>query len=138
MALILLAAATAHADLASYMWELNASGRGDAGNYQSEIQLRFGLSAEEYQSIQQAVDTPAEIVIVLWLGERTGRQVDEILQLRSGSSPQAWEATATALGVAPGSEDFQALSYGEIDWCPVGAARYGSLAEYAVADMPLN
>ncbi len=138
MGLILFVAATAHADLTSYMWELNASARGDAANYQSEIQLRFGLSTEEYQSVQQAVNMPAEIAIVLWLSERSGRPVDDVLLLRGGSALEDWEAAAAALGIAPHSEDFEALRYGEIGWCPVGAARYGSLAEYAVADMPLN
>ncbi len=128
---ILLNLSAAHADLASYLWELNASARGNAAAYQKEIQQRFAVSAAEYGAIRQAVDAPGEVVVVLWLSERANAPADTVLQTRRALPGGEWEAVALELGLSPASEDFEALHYGELGWSPVGAARYGSLVEYA-------
>lgn len=127
---ILLNATIAHADMASYLWELNASAWGDPAAYQREIQERFKVSAAEFGNVRQRVATPAEIAVVLWLSERTGEPVADLLRTCQAYQGD-WEQVALAAGFSPGSDDFNALHYGELGWSPVGAARYGSLAEYA-------
>jgi hypothetical protein len=127
--LILFSAITAHADLATYLLELDACAQGDPTAFQSEIEQRFNIANEDFQNLLQFVGNPAEVAVILWLSERSGQSIDLVLLARPAVRPMNWEATAARLGISPVSDDFYALLDGELGWYPIGAARYGNLTE---------
>lgn len=137
-AFILLTASAAHADLEDYLWELNAAAWGNAAAYQKEIQQHFDVSATQFGAIRTLVASPAEVALVLWLSERSGKPVEVVLKTRRTLSSADWGKVASELGLSPGSEDFAALKYGDLGWSPIAAARYGSLAEYTDFQARLN
>ena len=113
---MLLFAAMAHADMNSYIHDLNISVQGDIGGYKTKLGVRFGTSDSQIEAVFRSIDSPAEVAIVLWLGEHSRQPLDTVLKVYRAQKSQGWGAMAKSLGIKPGSTDFHALKQGNIQF----------------------
>ncbi|MDG5466714.1 hypothetical protein P9J64_00095 [Deltaproteobacteria bacterium IMCC39524] len=111
---ILLFTAMAHADMNAYIHDLNVSVQGDIGGYKTKLGVRFGTSKSQVEAVFRSVESPAEVAVVLWLGEQSRQSLDTVLKVYRSQKPQGWGAMAKSLGIKPGSAAFHALKQGDI------------------------
>jgi hypothetical protein len=115
---ILLAAGFAHADLNSFLTNVNVSAEADFGGFKAQLGAHFGAAAPAVDLVLRSVERPAEAAVVLWLGEQTGKPVETVVQAYRAQKGQGWGAIAQSLGIKPGSAEFHALKQGNLGWQP--------------------
>ena len=113
---MLLFTAMAHADMNAYIHDLNISVQGDIGGYKTKLGVRFGTSDSQIEAVFRSIESPAEVAIVLWLGEHSRQPLDTVLKVYRAQKSQGWGAMAKSLGIKPGSADFHALKQGNIQF----------------------
>lgn len=115
---VLFTAGFAHADLNTYIRDLNISAEGNIGGFKTELGVRFGTPGPQLDLVLRSVDSPADAAIVLWIGECAGVPVQSVLQTYRTQKGQGWGAIAKSLGIKPGSAAFHALKEGNLAWRP--------------------
>jgi hypothetical protein len=116
--IVLLGAGLAHADLNDYLRNVNLSAEGNIGGYRTQLGVQYGASGPSLDLAFRSVDSPAEVAVLLWLGQRTGKPVEEVVAIYKKQKGQGWGALAQSLGIKPGSTDFHALKQGNLGWQP--------------------
>jgi hypothetical protein len=111
---ILLIVGSAHADLNAYIRDLNVSVQGDVGGYKAKLEARFGTSSSQLEIVFRSVNSPADVAIVLWLGEQSRQPIDRVLEVYRANKAHGWGSMAKSLGIKPGSPAFHALKKGNI------------------------
>ena len=111
---ILLTAGLAHADLNAYIRDLNISAQGDVGGYKAKLEARFGTSNAQLEAVFRSVKSPADVAIVLWLGEQSRQPIDRVLEVYRVNKTHGWGSMAKSLGIKPGSPAFHDLKKGNI------------------------
>jgi len=106
--------AMAHADMNAYIHDLNISVQGNIGGYKTKLGARFGTSDTQVEAVFRSVESPAEVAIVLWFGEKSRQPLDTVLKVYRSQKSQGWGAMAKSLGIKPGSAAFHALKQGNI------------------------
>ena len=106
---------TAHADLDLYIHDLDISARADLGNYRAKLGVRFGVSNSELEILFETVETPAEVAVLLWLGEQSQQSVNNVLKIYQHHKSNGWGTMAKSLGIKPGSPTFHALKRGDLN-----------------------
>lgn len=114
LCLMLMSVGIAHADLNSYIRDINISAQGDIGGYKAKLEGRFGTSNSQIEVVFRSVDGPGEAAIVIWLGEQARQPLDMVLNVYRSQKSQGWGAIAKSLGIKPGSNAFHALKRGNI------------------------
>jgi hypothetical protein len=122
---MLLFAAAAHADMNAYIHDLNISVQGDIGGYKAKLGARFGTSDSQVEAVFRSVESPAEVAIVLWLGEQSRQPLDTVVKVYRTQKPRGWGAVAKSLGIKPGSAGFHALKQGKIQFSMDAGASKG-------------
>jgi hypothetical protein len=116
--LVLLSSGFAHADLNAYIRSVNVSAEGNIGGYRTQLGVHYGASGPTLDLAFRSVSSPAEVAILLWLGQRTGKPMETVVQVYTSQKGQGWGAIAKSLGIKPGSADFHALKEGNLGWRP--------------------
>ncbi|MBW2503712.1 MAG: hypothetical protein JRE16_03980 [Deltaproteobacteria bacterium] len=106
---------TAHADLDLYIEKLNVSARADLGNYKAKLGVRFEISNSQLEILFKSVETPAEVAVLLWLGEESRTPIDSVLNVYHHHKTDGWGSMAKRLGIKPGSPAFHALKRGNLN-----------------------
>ena len=111
---MLLTVGIAHADLNAYIRDLNISAQGDVGGYKAKLVARFGTSNSQLEVVFRSVKSPADVAIVLWLGEQSRQPIDRVLDVYRANKTHGWGTMAKSLGIKPGSPAFHDLKKGNI------------------------
>lgn len=114
LCLTLLTAGMTHADINTFIENVNISARADIGGYKTRLEARFGTSASQLEVVLRSVECPADAAIVLWLGEQVHQPVETVLSVYHSHKSQGWGAMAKKLGIKPGSPAFHALKNGNL------------------------
>jgi len=114
LCLMLMTGGVAHADLNAFIRDLNVSVQGDIGGYKAKLEARFGIPDHQVELVFRTVDSPAEVAIIMWLGERSRKPLDTVLNTYRTQKSQGWGVMAKSLGIKPGSATFHALKKGTI------------------------
>ena len=125
LALVLLTAGAARADLNAYLSSLNVSAHAALGAFRAEVGAHFGVSGTELDLAFRSVAQPADAAVCLWLAQQSRQPVEVVLREYRAHKGQGWGALAHSLGIKPGSAAFKALKRGDLDWQP-GSAEEGS------------
>lgn len=122
LALILLTAGAAHADLDFYLRNLSVSAEADLGGFRTQVGAHFGASGPQLDLAFRTVEQPADVAVCLWLAQQSRQPVEVVLREYSTRKGQGWGALAQSLGIKPGSAAFKALKQGDLGWQPAGSA----------------
>lgn len=125
LALTLLSAGLAHADLNAYLENLTISAHSDLGGFTARLGARFDLPRAEVRLVLSGVDRPADAAVVLWLGEQSHQSPERVLQVYREEKSHGWGAMAKRLGIKPGSAAFHALKNGDLGFRAADAAGAG-------------
>jgi hypothetical protein len=125
LGIVLLGASFAHADLNDYIRSVNVSAEGNIGGYRTEVGLHYGASGPSLDLAFRSVDSPAEVAVLLWLGQRSSKPMETVVEVYRKQKGQGWGVIAQSLGIKPGSADFHALKQGNLGWQPKQQAAKG-------------
>lgn len=113
--LIAVSAASAHADLDTFLEDLNIQARADRKGFSVRLSSQFGVSLPQVESIMKMVEFPADVFMCLQLGEMTGKQPERVVKTYKSNKRKGWGAIAKELGIKPGSAEFHALKRGDFE-----------------------
>ena len=103
----------AHAQLDSFLADLNAQAAADPYAYNTRLSNQFGIPLSQVQTITRRVDSPADAFMVLQLGHMTGRPFETVYPAYKNNRGKGWGVIAKELGIKPGSAEFHALKNGD-------------------------
>jgi hypothetical protein len=120
-------AALAHAQLESFLDNLNIQARADINGFSVKLAAQFGVPLPEVQGIIKTVAAPADAFMCLQLGQMTNREPEAVVQTYKSNKGKGWGVIAKELGIKPGSPEFHALKRGDFAFTgePVGSAGKG-------------
>jgi len=120
LALVLLTAGAACADLDVYLKSLNVSAQADLGGFRADLGAHFGASGPQLDLALSSVREPADAAVCLWLAQQSHQPVDVVVREYRTQKGLGWGALAQSLGIKPGSPAFKALKNGDLGWHPAG------------------
>lgn len=106
----------AHADLETFITDVNASYAVDTHGFQDQLVDRFAMSDARFRMVVLTVDSPADAVVTLWLHEQFQLPLSRILHCYQARGPQGWDRVLSELGIAGDSAVLRSLQSGELDW----------------------
>ncbi|BCS98926.1 hypothetical protein DSLASN_45580 [Desulfoluna limicola] len=112
---ISLSAASAHADLDSFLAGLNLQARGDMEGFSVKLSNQFGVSLPRVETIITRVEEPADAFMCLQLGAMAKEEPERVVQTYRRKKEKGWGAVAKDLGIKPGSAEFHALKRGDFE-----------------------
>ena len=118
LAMILLTAGAACADLDVYLNNLNVSAEADMGGFRTGLGIHFGASGPEIDLVMRNVNRPGDAALCLWLGRHSPQPLEKVLHEYQTNKKQGWGALAKRLGIKPGSDAFKTLKKGDLGWHP--------------------
>ncbi len=113
---ILSIASIAHADLNSFLRDVNIQARGDMRNFSIKLSTQFGVPQSQVDDIVMHVAAPADAFMVLQLGQMANKPPEAVLQTYRRSRGKGWGELAKELGIKPGSPEFHALKRGDLSF----------------------
>ncbi len=116
LAIMLALASVAHADLDSFLRNVNVQARADMGNFSIKLSTQFGVPVPQVDAIIKRVPTPADAFMVLQLGQMSHKQPEVVLQAYQRNRGKGWGELAKELGIKPGSAEFHALKRGDLSF----------------------
>jgi hypothetical protein len=116
LAIVVLTAGLANANLDGYMDSLRISADANIGDFRTSLGAHFGASGAELDHVFLSVGHPSEAPLCFWLARTSGRPMDEVLRHYRTNGKKGWGALAQSLGIKPGSAEFKALKAGQIGW----------------------
>lgn len=120
LAILVLTAGLANADLDGYRESLRISADANFGDFRAGLGAHFGTSGAELDQVFLAVGDPSDAALCFWLARTSGRPMDDVLHHYRANGKKGWGALAQSLGIKPGSAEFKALKAGQIGWDPPG------------------
>ncbi len=106
----------AHADLNSFLRDVNVQAQGDMRNFSVKLSAQFGVPLPQVNDIVMHVAAPADAFMVLELGHMANRPPETVLQTYQRSRGKGWGELAKELGIKPGSPEFHALKRGDLSF----------------------
>ena len=79
VAIILLGAGAAHADLNGYLDSLRVSASGNIGDYRVGLGAHFGASGAELDHVFASVGDPGDAALCFWLARQSGHPVEYVV-----------------------------------------------------------
>jgi hypothetical protein len=116
VALLILAsvlAPVAHAQLESFLDNLNIKARADMSGFSVKLATQFGVPLPQVQAIIKTVEAPADAFMCLQLGQMTNKRPETVVQTYKTNKGKGWGVIAKELGIKPGSPEFHALKRGD-------------------------
>src|SRR5210317_1070385 len=90
----------------------NIQAQSDPSGFKARLATRFKIGDVQVDALLSNVDEPADIYLMLRLGEMSGRPVDYVFEKYKHNKGKGWGALAKSLGIKPGSKEFHALKRG--------------------------
>jgi hypothetical protein len=120
-------AAVAHAQLESFLDNLNIQARADMNGFSVKLATQFSVPLPQVQAIIKTVEAPADAFMCLQLGQMANKQPDTVVQTYKRNKGKGWGVIAKELGIKPGSPEFHALKRGDFAFTgePGGSAGEG-------------
>jgi hypothetical protein len=109
LALVLVAAGTAYADLDTYLHSLNVYAEGDIGGFRAQLGAHFGASGPQVDLVFRSVDDSADAAVCFWLARQIDQPVEVVVREYNHHRGQGWGVLAKSLGIKPGSAAFKDL-----------------------------
>jgi len=109
---------TAYASTDTYVDYMNIYAKKNFDYFKKDLRADFGLSNSRFEMILKKVDSPGDLAVALWLGKKTSQSIDEVIKQYRIHHGKGWGLIAQKLGVKPGSQTFQVLKAGRLDWQP--------------------
>ncbi len=123
--LIAISAVSAHADLDTFLSNLNIQAKADLKNFSVKLASQFGVPLPQVQIIISTVETSADAFMCLQLSRMTNKQPEMVVQTYKDNKGKGWGVIAKELGIKPGSAEFHALKRGDFTFTgePGGSAK---------------
>jgi len=112
---VVLSAASAHADLNSFLAGLNLQAKADMEGFSVKLSNQFDVSLPRVETIITRVEEPADAFMCLQLGEMADEEPERVVQTYRRKKGKGWGAVAKELGIKPGSAEFHALKRGDFE-----------------------
>ncbi len=109
-------APAAHADLNSFLANVNNQALHDIINFNNKLASQFGLPVPNVEAIVRSVPNPADAFMVLQLSQMSHMEPNMVLQKYQRSQGRGWGDLAHELGIKPGSPEFFALKRGDLSF----------------------
>jgi len=109
-------ASVAHADLDSFLRNVNVQAQADMKNFSVKLSAQFGVPVPQVDAIVKRVTAPSDAFMVLQLGQMANKQPEAVLQTYQQSRGKGWGELAKELGIKPGSPEFHALKRGDLSF----------------------
>jgi hypothetical protein len=106
-------AEVAHADLDSFLSNVNVQARADMNGFSIRLGAQFGVPVPQVQAILRTVESPADAFMCLQLGHMTHKQPEVVMATYESHKGKGWGVIAKELGIKPGSGEFHALKRGD-------------------------
>jgi len=96
---------------ADFDWikDFNIKAEADPSGFRARLAARFRIGDVEVKSVIGRVGKPADVFMVLRLGELSKRPIDDVIKEYKAGKGKGWGVLAKNLGIKPGSEEFHAL-----------------------------
>lgn len=114
----LLTAGLAQASVDVYISDLNIYASKEFGKFKAELSANFGISGSRFDLMLKKVDSPGDLAVALWLGNKSLQSIDDVVKQYRIHRGKGWGVVAKGLGIKPGSPLFQDLKKGTIGWLP--------------------
>jgi hypothetical protein len=111
---LLASPSVSHADLNSFLADVNAQAQIDLPGFKAKLSTQFGVPLPDVDSLLVKVRLPGDAFMVLQLGQMAHRPHPVVLQTYERRHGQGWGAMAKSLGIKPGSAAFHALKRGDL------------------------
>lgn len=111
-------AGLAEASVDTYVGDLNIFARQNFGEFKTELSARYGISSSRFDLMLKKVDSPGDLAVALWLGNKSYQPVDEVVKQYRIHRGKGWGVVARELGIKPGSPAFKSLKKGDLGWYP--------------------
>jgi hypothetical protein len=105
--------AVAHAELQSFLDNLNIQARADMNGFSVKLAAQFGVPLPQVQAIIKTVEHPADAFMCLQLSQMAKKQPEMVVQTYKSNKGKGWGVIAKELGIKPGSPEFHALKRGD-------------------------
>lgn len=92
--------------------DFNIQAEADPSGFRARLATRFRIGDVEVKSVIGRVGKPADVFMVLRLGEMSNRPTDDVIKEYKAGKGKGWGVLAKKLGIKPGSEEFHALKRG--------------------------
>lgn len=110
---------SAHADLESFLSDLNRQAKADLNSFSFRLSAHFGVPLPQVKIIMDKVETAADAFMCFQLGRMTNKQPETVVQTYSNNKGKGWGVIAKELGINSGSAEFHALKRGDFKF-PAG------------------
>jgi hypothetical protein len=109
-------ASVAHADLNSFLRNVNVQAQADMKNFNIKLSTQFGVPVPQVEAIIKSVAEPADAFMILQLSQMANKQPEVVLQTYQRGRGKGWGELAKELGIKPGSPEFHALKRGDLSF----------------------
>lgn len=109
-------ASVAHADLNSFMNNVNVQAQTDMKGFSFKLSAQFGVPVAQVNAVISHVSAPADAFMVFQLGQMTHKQPEAVMQTYERGRGKGWGELAKELGIKPGSAEFHALKRGDLSF----------------------
>jgi hypothetical protein len=106
----------AHADLDSFLRNVNIQAQADMKTFGLKLSAQFGVPVPKVEAVVKSVAAPADAFMVLQLGQMANKPPETVLQTYQRSRGKGWGELAQELGIKPGSPEFHALKRGDLSF----------------------
>ncbi len=110
---LLVVSSTAIASDFGWTRDFNIQAQADPSGLRARLAARFNLGDVQVKAMLSNFDSPADVYIMLRLGEMSGRPTGYVVEKYRNNKGKGWGALAKSLGIKPGSEEFHALKRGQ-------------------------
>lgn len=124
----------AHADLNSFLMNVNNRALNDIRNFNESLSRQFGIPVPDVDAIVRSVPNPADAFMVLQLGQMAHMEPRAVLRQYQRSQGQGWGRVAQDVGIRPGSPEFHALKRGDLSFTGMNGGRGIERGENFAAD----
>ena len=112
--LIAVLAFSAHADLDTFLSNLNTQAKADLNGFSVKLAAQFDVPLPQVKVIIKTVDTAADAFMCLQLSQMTKKQPEMVVQTYKNNKGKGWGVIAKELGIKPGSAEFHAMKSGDL------------------------
>lgn len=114
LALLIPSAALASGDaLSDLAARINVKAGVDLGAFKAKVGAEFGVGEPRIEAAIKAAGSAGEAYLCFRIGEKAGKDFDEVIKVYSANKKKGWGYVAKEMGIKPGSPEFHALKDGK-------------------------
>ncbi len=100
---------TGNAEMETNLNSMNVNAKLDLGKFKADLSLSYGVTAPKVESLFSMSIEPAEVFLILEMGQIINKPVDEVVTVYKANKGKGWGVIAKEMGIKPGSAEFHAL-----------------------------